>query len=95
MAEPAHRNPYQAVSVRPGLDNCQAVRDLREQRFLASEAPMLPLDDCTTNGNCTCKYKRWDDRRQEDRRMIDNGIGSEYFHGEDKREVSGGRRKTD
>ena len=95
MANPAFKNPYQAVSIAHGLVNCQAVRDIQGKRFLASEAPMLPLEDCTESNDCMCKYQKWDDRRQEDRRMSDSGIGGQYFHGEEKRSIRRGRRSTD
>lgn len=95
MADPAFKNPFQAVSIVSGIKNCQAVRDLTDKRFLASEAPLLPLDGCTSTLDCTCRYAKWDDRRQEDRRMIDNGIGAHYYADTEKRKQRKGRRSTD
>ena len=37
------------------------------QRFLPSEAPLLPLAECTAT-HCQCYYVRYADRREQDRR---------------------------
>ncbi len=96
MAEPAQKNPYEAVSVKSNLvDCCQAVRAIQDERFTLNQAPMLPLDDCDHRDVCACKYLKWDDRRQDDRRMIDFGIGNQYYHGSEKRTKRRGRRSTD
>ena len=77
--------PFRAVSIKPGNDCCQAVRDLGDKRFLTLEAPQLPLQDCSEYASCTCKYQKWDDRRQEDRRALKTGIAGQYFQGDDRR----------
>ncbi len=47
---------------------CDASRKLGRMRFLADEAPMLPLNACSQPGECHCVYKHWSDRRAGDRR---------------------------
>jgi len=96
MAEPARKSPYQAVSIEANVMGCcDAARDVSGKRFLAADAPMLPLDDCDRIGACMCKYEKWQDRRQDDRRMVDLGIGSQYYHGSEKRTTRRGRRRSD
>jgi hypothetical protein len=60
-------NPFHAVTVRYRKDACEAVRALEAKRFLAKEAPRLPLPNCTAK-NCGCRFVHYDDRRGEQRR---------------------------
>lgn len=81
-----HGEPYRAVSVEPDvLAGCEAAREQSGARYLCSEAPMLPLADCTTREQCRCRYRHWNDRRQDDRRSLKSGIASQYFNGEERR----------
>ena len=64
---------YHAVSVKPGSYACSAVNKIAGKRFLASEAPDLPLPDCTAE-KCGCRFTHFRDRRSgRDRR---NPFGS-------------------
>ncbi|MFN2289358.1 MAG: hypothetical protein ABR578_13590 [Chromatocurvus sp.] len=91
--------PYEAVSVVPGLEACPAARELRNHRFLIGEAPTLPLADCTST-NCTCRLRQFTDRRHEsefgDRRR-DVGLKTNIHPVEDRpgRRSGKGRRKAD
>jgi hypothetical protein len=59
---------FHGVSVKPGHQACQAVRELVDQRFLPEEAPALPLAACDQS-KCQCAYAHHGDRRdREDRR---------------------------
>jgi hypothetical protein len=60
-------NPFHAVTVKYRKGACDAVRQLEAKRFLAKEAPRLPLPDCTAK-NCDCRFVHYDDRRGEERR---------------------------
>jgi hypothetical protein len=60
-------NPFHAVVVKYHKDACAAVRLLEAKRFLAKEAPRLPLPNCTAR-NCGCRFVHYDDRRGEERR---------------------------
>jgi hypothetical protein len=71
---------------------CEASQKLVRQRFLAGEAPMLPLDACSQPGDCHCVYKHWSDRREGERRTSYEGLASQFHaatnrrDGEDRRE---------
>jgi len=81
------QSPYRAVSIYPSaVGSCEACRAIEGQRFLTSEAPLLPLPDCSDPNGCRCKYKHWEDRRQEDdRRAPFRGIGEQFHAQSDKR----------
>ena len=67
---PALKNSskYHAVSIKPGAYACSAANDLAGDRFLASEAPSLPLPDCDA-AECDCHFTHHKDRRTgKDRR---------------------------
>ena len=59
---------YHAVSIKPGAYACSAANDLAGDRFLASEAPSLPLPGCDA-ADCDCHFTHHKDRRTgKDRR---------------------------
>jgi hypothetical protein len=60
---------YRAVAVRHSLLSCQAVNKLDGKRFLATEAPSLPVKGCDI-WPCRCRYEYLADRRQEERRSL-------------------------
>ena len=67
---PALKNSskYHAVSVKPGAYACSAANNIAGQRFLASQAPTLPLPDCDAD-QCECHFMHHNDRRTgKDRR---------------------------
>jgi hypothetical protein len=41
---------------------------LRAKRFLARDAPVLPLQGCTLSAACNCIYRHYTDRRAGSRR---------------------------
>jgi len=59
---------FQATTVVPGADACNAAQSLQGKPFLVREVntPSLPLPDCTQVSDCHCKYEHQDDRRSED-----------------------------
>ncbi len=65
----AHLKPksYAAVGIRPHARACIAVRTYYKKRFLAEEAPAIPVAGCTVRP-CPCRYIHYVDRRVEDRR---------------------------
>lgn len=89
---------YTAVQVvPPSLEaSCDAVRAIAGQRFLAEEAPRLPLTDCDRS-DCDCKYLHYTDRRTYVRRDGDVGvrIRGETYLGKCRRSDSRGRRSKD
>jgi hypothetical protein len=67
------RNPkyppddYHCVELRHRRDACDAVKRIGGMRFLAGEAPEIPLPGCDT-AKCFCRYVHHADRRNSDRR---------------------------
>ena len=72
-------------------DACSAVRKFAGQRLLSSEAPLLPLADCTQR-ECTCTYHHVEDRRFESRRGDDSSVVKRCYDGSEKRVAQSGRR---
>ena len=67
---------------------------LQDEKFLAGEAPALPLADCNQR-NCDCRYLDHDDRRSgEDQRDGWGQFGGFVPHaGTDKRRTTRDRRE--
>jgi len=62
------RAKYHAVSIKPGAYACSAANEIAGQRFLATEAPNLPLPGCDA-AECDCHFTHHNDRRTgKDRR---------------------------
>jgi hypothetical protein len=87
-------NPYHAVSIQSPPRSCAAAREFEGKRFLSSEAPALPLKNCSS-AICTCKYAHHDDRRRGPRRVSDVTRAQNQFFRGDERRRAGGRRITD
>jgi hypothetical protein len=69
---PAPSSParaFQAVSIFGGANPCPTSRQLRDHRFLAKDAPPLPLAGCAHPNTCECRYLKHKDRRTESRRF--------------------------
>jgi hypothetical protein len=93
MAQPRPvSNRFHAVTIRFGQDACPAVQALAKNRFLAKEAPRLPLDECTV-ADCQCEYKHHDDRRDEEDRR-EEPISVPRYEGEQRRRAREDRRKS-
>ncbi len=68
ISAPGKSSHYHAVSVKPGAYACSEANDIAGQRFLATEAPEIPLPGCTSS-NCECRFVHHNDRRSgKDRR---------------------------
>lgn len=93
-AASAPLRPFQAISIYRGLICCDSARKFSEHRFLARDAPSLPLSGCTMPEKCHCKYIKHKDRRSESRRLVDFGMVARLFDGRDRRK-RGGRRSGD
>ena len=90
---PALRNSskFHAVSVKPGAYACSAANNIAGQRFLASQAPSLPLPECDAS-ECDCHFVHHNDRRTgKDRRSPFTSGGVAAATGT----FSGERRKGD
>lgn len=85
--------PFQAISIYCGTRSCAVARRFRDHRFLAKDAPQLPLTGCTMPTTCECRYLKHKDRRAERRRFVDFASARRDF-GQERRQRRG-RRGTD
>jgi hypothetical protein len=85
--------PFQAISIYCGVKSCAIARRFRDHRFLAKDAPQLPLSGCTMAGSCQCRYLKYKDRRAERRRFVDFASVRRDL-GQERRQRAG-RRDTD
>jgi hypothetical protein len=84
---------WQAVTIVPCLNACPAANMARRTRILASQAPRLPLPDCATPETCSCRFRKFDDRRAGERRLPYQNVGGLTYGGPERRRRSGPRRK--
>ena len=89
---------YHAVSIKLGKDACAAAKNMTGHRYLASEAPRIPLPGCDA-AVCECRFAHHEDRRSgKDRRSpfgrgsIGGGTGR---FDKERREKSDRRRSAD
>lgn len=72
---PAQERKYAGAEIVPHKDACcGAVQSIAGKRFLATEVPLVPLQNCD-QPRCACKYRRYTDRRTNIRRAVDLGVG--------------------
>lgn len=90
--KPGRSNRYQAVSIAHGSKCCAAVKALAGQRLLAGSAPSLPLPTCSLAHQCKCCFRKYDDRRDDNRRLP--GEMTKWYSGAEKRRTRG-RRQVD
>ena len=91
------KSKYHAVSLRFSHDACNAAKALQGERFLATEAPTLPLPNCDAH-NCECHFAHHDDRRSgKDRRNVFTAAGYSASTGRfaQERRTQTDRRKSD
>jgi len=59
---------WHSVSIKPTSSACDAAVSGKNRRWLAREAPQLPLPDCSRPDTCRCTYQHHEDRRSGDAR---------------------------
>ena len=77
--------PFPAISIYRGMKSCEMAKRFSEHRFLAKDAPTLPMSGCTMPKMCTCRYLKHKDRRTERRRFIEFGTAMRNYLGQDRR----------
>lgn len=88
------RRQYRGVTIKTaGSGACPRARMFVGKRFLASEAPALPLPECGSRSACRCVYVHFRDRRAAPRRDADVGL-PQRLHEPERRNVAG-RRASD
>lgn len=89
---------FHAVSIRAGSNACAAAKALSGERFLATEAPSIPLPNCDAP-QCDCRFQHHDDRRSgRDRRnpFTAGGVSAETGnYGIERRDGRERRREDD
>ena len=93
VASGVPRETFAAVEIRRRSGACAAAHALDGQRFLANQAPALPLAGCTKT-RCECAFAKLSDRRTEDRRWGHEGLSAAMFL-EAQRRTQADRRNTD
>jgi len=89
------REPFHSVSIIcDRRQACRTARGFGERRFLAREAPTLPLTSCE-KATCACRYEHHDDRRADPRRATDEGRAEHHYSGPERRHQQRGRRRGD
>jgi hypothetical protein len=86
--------PFQAISIYRGMTACAIAKRFSDHRFLARDAPQLPLAGCSMPAACECRYLKHKDRRSDRRRLADFGASNRSFMGQDRR-LRRGRRTSD
>lgn len=84
---------YHAVSLILPSNACDAAKALNGKRFLASEAPIFPVDRCDVS-SCSCGYQHYDDRRDSPRRVLELGISEEFRTDGERRDSSDRRHEV-
>jgi hypothetical protein len=65
----AKAGSHPCVMISPCLGSCSTATEQRDRRYLAVDAPELPLTGCDAE-QCNCRYKHYQDRREDtDRRF--------------------------
>ena len=88
---PAKRK-YAGLAFVPDTHCCDAANAHNERRFLTSEAPNIPLAECSDPALCECKYRNIDDRRtRDDRRDIVGVLSKDMPVGDQRSNRRAGR----
>jgi hypothetical protein len=74
---------YHSVSIVCPRKSCAAVEALVGKRFFATDAPSLPVPNCTLSSQCKCSFQKHSDRRDDERRFA--GTVSQWYGGAEKR----------
>lgn len=92
----SHRSTYEAVTIHSYKDKCPAVARVAGQRFLSSEAPLIPLESCTSE-TCHCVYMHHGDRRTgtDRREHHESADGYTVLPGQPNCRRTSGRRASD
>lgn len=69
---------FSGVEIRTRGGACRAAHALQGRRFLAKDAPALPLPDCT-HVQCACTFSKLPDRRTEGRRLDYGTLNASLF----------------
>ena len=77
-ADKTRISSFHAVEIRAKNDACQAAQNTNGERFLSAEAPPLPLSQCDRPDRCQCRYRHYEDRRNDSRRGAESGLAAQH-----------------
>jgi hypothetical protein len=95
-SEPSENShPFEGVAIVPLSGSCPKAHELARtrRRFLAGEAPTLPLPECIHPESCGCHFATFADRRLTERREVAFSP-SRCYAGPERRRTAG-RRSSD
>ena len=75
---------FGGVEIRVRRGACAAARSLEGRRFLAKDAPALPLPRCAA-AQCSCRFTKLSDRRTDGRRLEHGGLSATLFLANNRR----------
>lgn len=84
---------FGGVEIRARGAACLAARALQGQRFLAKDAPTLPLQGCTF-AQCSCTFSKLKDRRTDGRRLDYGTLNASMLLATNRRTKKDRRRAT-
>jgi hypothetical protein len=82
---------FSGVEIRARTAACSAAQALRGRRFLAKDAPTLPLQGCTF-ARCSCTFSKLKDRRTDGRRLDYGTLNGSLFLATNRRTQKDRRR---
>jgi len=85
---------FSAVQIRTRSGACKAAQLLQGQRFLAKDAPTLPLRECKAP-RCSCTFSKLPDRRSDGRRLEHGGLSASLFIAMNRRKKRDRRRAAE
>ena len=88
---PKQGGRFGAVQIRARLGACRAAQLLQGHRFLAKDAPNLPLRECSA-ARCSCTFSKLPDRRTDGRRLEHGGLHTTLFIAANRRTKRDRRR---
>jgi hypothetical protein len=88
---PAKGGRFGAVEIRTRSGACSAARALDGHRFLAKDAPALPLPKCGV-ARCACTFSKLPDRRSDGRRLDYGALSGSQFLATNRRTKRDRRR---
>jgi hypothetical protein len=82
---------WHAVAVVLHSSSCAAAALCRNKKYLAKDAPRLPMPSCENPDNCKCTFRHYLDRRESARRSYELGIVSIDLQSTEQRTKKGRR----
>jgi len=96
IAPETTKTKYHAIQVLPCEHSCDPARWVSSKIYLVSELSKLPLASCNKIDECGCKFKHYEDRRQNEDRRTDSIVLQNTFSGDETRkQKKKGRRDND